>query len=111
MADAERATKAANEAEGKRAVLEKNLADVETKISKAQEKYDKERNAAQEKALDTLRRRADRATIQFHPSQLAGSDYGNDASIGSSALASQLPRACDVFLSHAVKTRTRLLAH
>ena len=54
LAEAERATKAANQAEAKRAALEKKLADVEVKITKAQERYDKERNAAQRKAVDDL---------------------------------------------------------
>jgi hypothetical protein len=63
LAEAERATKAANDAEGKRAGLERKLADAEVKIAKTQERYEKERNASQAKALDDLRKRADLASL------------------------------------------------
>jgi membrane protein involved in colicin uptake len=72
LAEAERASKAANDAEGKRAGLERKLADAEVKIAKTQERYEKERNASQAKALDDLRKRADLASSQFRPPRRLG---------------------------------------
>ena len=49
--EAERATKAANDAEAKLASLQNRLADVEVNIARTQQKYDKERDAKQAAAL------------------------------------------------------------
>jgi hypothetical protein len=105
LAEAERATKAANDAEQKRAGLEKKLAGVELNVSRAQESYEKEQRAAQAKAIKNLSRRTEQAASQFNPSRLSGPTYSvaapahrvdsEVASVQSQSL------AADVFLSHA----------
>jgi hypothetical protein len=92
--EAERATKAANKAESERAAAERKLADVEREITKAQGRYEKERDAKQAKALAGLQLRTEQAAAQFHPRldevlPMRSSERGLTET------------ACDVFLSHA----------
>jgi predicted nucleotide-binding protein len=93
--EAERATKEANDAERKRALAEKKLADLESAVSKDQERVDKERASAQNRAIRNLQRTADQAASQF----AVPADYrlgGQRPAAG----AGDAP-AKDVFLSHA----------
>jgi predicted nucleotide-binding protein len=92
--EAERATKAANDAEKKRAAAEKKLVSVEFEISKNQNKYEKEREAAQAKALADLSRKADQASAQFSPPWDTGLP-------GVLPLPISVELEHDVFLSHA----------
>lgn len=99
LAEVGRATKAANDAEKKKADIEKKLADVERRINTAQQKYEKEQRDTQTKALAQLRRENERATAQFHP----------PARLGSSVPVG-LPSdpASDVFLSHASEDKDEI---
>jgi hypothetical protein len=109
LAEAERATKAANDSEKKRADLEKKLADVEKKIAKAEEMYQKEQLAAQKKAVQDLRRRTDRAASQFGPPDLAGLRRSMAASPRqpdtSGSESPHRPPVADVFLSHSFEDK------
>ncbi len=100
-AEAERATKDANDSEKKRADLEKKLADTEVKITRTQEKYEKERATAQEKALADLRRASERSSERFAPRRLG--EAVSERSLADGAFGSVAPRQAinDVFLSHA----------
>lgn len=103
--EAERATKSANEAESKRAGLEKKLADVELKINKAQERYEKERSSQQARALQNIKRRSDQAASQFAGPRSVVVSGPVSAPIdqmkrGLGAASGAAP-AADVFLSHA----------
>jgi TIR domain len=93
-AEAERATKEAIAAEQKRAGLEKKLADVEVRATKAQEKLDKERQATHDRALQDLRRSAERASSRF------GLHDGLVPRMSIGAAVEQDP-VHDVFLCHA----------
>lgn len=101
--EAERATRDANEAEKKRADLEKKLAETEVKVTTAQEKYEKERSAAQSKALADLRRTTLESSDRFAPRRL-GDSFGDPPSLG----ATQNPSATDVFLSHASEDKDEI---
>lgn len=105
LTEAERATKAANDAERKRADLEKKLAGVELKVSKAQENYEKEQRAAQAKAIKDLGRRTEQAASQFNPPRFAAarSSFATPAHRIEGEVPSVEGRAvaADVFLSHA----------
>jgi hypothetical protein len=92
LAEAERTTKTANDAEKKRADAETRLAGTETKIVSAQQKYEKEQRDAQKKAFSQLKRENDRAIVQFRTPERLGSQVTGLHS---------LPPTPDVFLSHA----------
>lgn len=109
LAEARRATKAANDAEAKRAVLEKKLADLELKVSKAQEKYEKERDAAQAKAIKSLQRRTDRASSQFALDQRLGEVRPSRQDSGEPMMPpSATPLTAEVFLSHATEDKDEI---
>ncbi|PRY49555.1 TIR domain-containing protein [Knoellia remsis] len=107
-AEAERATKDANEAEKKRADLEKKLAETEVKVTKAQKKYEKERSAAQSKALADLRRTALESSDRFAPRHLSDSFGDRSLAEPPNLGATQNPSATDVFLSHASEDKDEI---
>lgn len=100
-AEAEWATKEANSAEQKRADLEKKLADVEVKATRSQEKRDKERQSAQDRALLDLRRRADQAAAQFRSPDRSVPHRPVGVAVG-------LRPAYDVFLCHASEDKDEI---
>lgn len=100
--EAERATKAANEAESKRAKAEAKLAATEKKVSSALQKYEKDQQQAQRKAIDELRRRTAQAATQFDPSlQLSTGSVESERTLGSRIRSETVRPRKDVFLSHA----------
>jgi hypothetical protein len=100
-AEADRATRDANDAEKKRAGLEKKLAETEVKITKTQQKYEKERSTAQSRALDDLRRSAEQSAERFSPSHFGDMLRERNLGPGPSSLQLRQRPTKDVFLSHA----------
>lgn len=100
--EADRASKAANGAEKKRASLEKKLADAEVKIARTQAKVDKERQTAQRRAMDDLRRTTENASFQFRPQP--GADVPRPAARPEAAR----EPAKEVFLSHASEDKDEI---
>lgn len=101
-------------AEKKRSELEKKLADLEKKIGSAQTRYEKDQQAAQKKALDSIRRQNATAARQFSPPRRLGDPapgptvpprrMGNPAAVGPQAP----PSPDDVFLSHASEDKDEI---
>jgi hypothetical protein len=100
-AEADRATRDANDAEKKRAGLERKLAETEAKTTKAQQKYEKERATSQSRALDDLRRSTDQSAERFSPSHFGDTLRERNLGPGPSSPRLQRLPAKDVFLSHA----------
>lgn len=92
--EAESAERDANAAERKRADLEKRLADNEKRLATAQGRLEREREVAQKRSLDALRRSSEQALQQFRQPTV------NFAAAGPN-LAGSPPPSNDVFLSHA----------
>jgi hypothetical protein len=101
--EAERASKAANDAETKRAGLEKKLAAAEVNATKAQVKVDRERQTSQDRAMRNLEQRANTATAQFAAPRRLGESTRSETAAGGSPT----PRA-DVFLSHASEDKDEI---
>jgi hypothetical protein len=102
LSEAERGTKAANDAESKRADLEKKLAGVEGNLAKALEKAEKERESKQDLAMKRLQKRADEASRQFAaPRMLSAAGYGPTGLAAQSTSGNAKVSGKDVFLSHA----------
>ena len=78
------------------------MADAEVKIARTQAKVDKERQTAQRRAMDDLRRTTENASIQFRPQP--GADVPRPAA---SPEAAREP-AKDVFLSHASEDKDEI---
>ncbi len=112
LAEAERATRAANEAEKKRADLERKLAAAQLKITRAQHMNEKEQKAAQAKAIKELRSRTERAAAQFGASRPLGHEHLAAVTLGEPRApwdAESGPRpAADVFLSHASEDKDEI---
>jgi hypothetical protein len=104
-AEADRATRDANDAEKKRAGLEKKLAETEVKITKTQQKYEKERATAQSRALDDLRRGAGQSAERFSPSHFSDTLRERTLRPGPNSLQLRQRPAKDVFLSHATEDK------
>lgn len=93
-------------AEKKRSDLEKKLADTEKKIGAAQTRYEKDQQAAQKKALDSIRRQNATAARQFAPPRRLGDRAPGPTlpprRLGDPAVVEpQASEPDDVFLSHA----------
>lgn len=107
LREAELAEKAANDAEKKRSDLEKKLADIEKKVAVSQGKYDKEQQASQKKALDSIKRQNAAAARQFGPPRRLGDPapgpFAPPRRLGDSTPAEpeEATPDHDVFLSHA----------
>lgn len=107
LREAESAEKAANDAEKKRSDLEKKLADIEKKIAVSQGKYDKEQQASQKKALDSIKKQNAAAARQFGPPRRLGDPapgpFTPPRRLGDSTSAEpeHATPDHDVFLSHA----------
>jgi hypothetical protein len=107
LREAESAEKAANDAEKKRSDLEKKVADIEKKIAVSQGKYDKEQQASQKKALDSIKKQNAAATRQFGPPRRLGDPapgpFTPPRRLGDSTSAEpeHATPDHDVFLSHA----------
>jgi chromosome segregation ATPase len=117
--EAERATKQANEAEAKRAGLEQELANVETKLLKAQDKWERERQTAQDRALRELASRTTQAASQSESSQLPSARRAVETTPstdsaatpkggGAPAPAPAPAPARDIFLSHASEDKDEI---
>jgi hypothetical protein len=104
-AEADRATRDANDAEKKRAGLERKLAETEVKITKTQQKYEKERATAQSRALDDLRRGAGQSAERFSPSHFSDTLRERNLRPGPNSLQLRQRPAKDVFLSHATEDK------
>ncbi|MET4538710.1 hypothetical protein ABIE37_000465 [Arthrobacter bambusae] len=99
LAEAERATKSANDAEKKRADLEKKVADVDSKIHATQNKYEKQQQDNQTKALAELGRNNARAAAHFRTPARLGSPVEGSQNLSPSS---------DVFLSHASEDKDEI---
>jgi Skp family chaperone for outer membrane proteins len=108
LSEAERATKAANDAEGKRADLEKKLAGVEGNLAKALEKYEKERESKRDQAMKQLQNRADEASRQFAAPRVLAGTYGATVSAGPATSSAATEPGKDVFLSHASEDKDEI---
>lgn len=104
-AEADCATRDANDAEKKRAGLERKLAETEVKITKTQQKYEKERATAQSRALDDLRRGAGQSAERFSPSHFGDTLRERTLRPGPNSLQLRQRPAKDVFLSHATEDK------
>ncbi|MDN3460686.1 toll/interleukin-1 receptor domain-containing protein [Rhodococcus sp. APC 3903] len=111
-AEADRLTKAANDAEKKRADLEKKLAATEVKANNAQGKVDKERTAqdqTRERKLEELTRANDRAASQFTSPLVNRTAPSPVHRAATSAPPISLERPeHDVFLSHASEDKDEI---
>lgn len=111
-AEADRLTKAANDAEKKRADLEKKLAATEVKANNAQGKIDKERTAqdrTRERKLEELTRANDRAASQFTSGLVnrTASSIVHRAATSAPPILFERPEH-DVFLSHASEDKDEI---
>lgn len=115
--EAERATKQANEAETKRAGFEQKLSNVETKLLKAQEKWERERQTAQDRALRDLALRTTQAASQFNSVQPPSARRAvetapsTESAITPQNAAVTTPAtapARDIFLSHASEDKDEI---
>lgn len=107
LREAELDDKAANDAEKQRADLEKKVADIEKKATAAQGKYEREQQASQKRALDSIKKQNAVAAHQFGPPRRLGDPAPDPSTVprrlGDSAPAEfghAMPNY-DVFLSHA----------
>lgn len=92
--EADSAERDANAAERKRADLEKRLADNEKRLATAQGRLERERELAQKRSLDALRRSSEQALQQFRQPAVNFAATRPDR-------AESPPPTSDVFLSHA----------
>lgn len=92
--EAESAERDANAAERKRADLEKRLADNEKRLATAQGRLEREREVAQKRSLEALRRSSEQALQQFRQPAVTFAASRPD-------LAESPSPSIDVFLSHA----------
>jgi hypothetical protein len=105
--EADSAEKAANDAEKKRSDLEKKIADIEKKIATTHSKYEREQQASQKKALDSIRKQNATAARQFGPPRRLGDPspgpFTPARRLGAAASREPEPAAPahEVFLSHA----------
>lgn len=103
--EVETADRDANDAEKKRSDLEKKLAEAEKKVAATQTKYDKEQQASQKRALDSVRKQNAAASRQFTPprglSEPAPGPFSPAPRLGDTHPAEQVKPEHDVFLSHA----------
>lgn len=107
-AEAERATREANDAEKKRADLEKKLADTELKITKAQQGYEKERAAAQSKAMAELRRASMQSSDRFAPGRVRAAFSERSLTDPPRDSLTKTTPEYDVFLSHASEDKEEI---
>ncbi|GAA1628918.1 toll/interleukin-1 receptor domain-containing protein [Actinoplanes couchii] len=110
QAEADRATKAANDAEKKRADLEAKLAATEVKITKAQETIDKNQRIMHEKAMRDLRSKIEQASSQFKPTLMArqGNPFPGPSRQFPNRNGSMPSPTADVFLSHASEDKDEI---
>ncbi len=106
LREADTAERDAIAAEKKSSDLEKKLADAEKRINAAQTRYEKDQQASQKKALDSIRKQNAAAARQFSPPGRLG-DPAAEPSVAVRRLGNPLVHvaaaepASDVFLSHA----------
>ncbi|WP_422758533.1 toll/interleukin-1 receptor domain-containing protein [Paenarthrobacter sp. C1] len=99
LAEAVRATKSANDTEKKRADLEKKIADIDSKIYATQNKYEKQQQDKQNKALAELGINNERAAAHFRvPAKLRSPVEDSQ----------NLSPSFDVFLSHASEDKDEI---